>query len=107
MEDRLVVGVGLEDRLLLAAVARRHEDPVETAEHVELGDGQVGEAVDPRGEAQRYEVEPAGTPRPAGRRAVLATAGAQLLAERVVELGRKRAGAHAGRVRLGDPPDLV
>ena len=42
-----------------------------------------------------------------GGGAELAAGLAQLLAELVVELGRERAGADAGGVGLGDPPDVV
>ena len=63
VQHGLVVGEGVEDRLVLAAVARADRMRVEAAEHVELGDDERGERVDARGVLQRDEVEPAGAPR--------------------------------------------
>jgi hypothetical protein len=60
--------------------------PVEAAEDVELGDDERGHRVDARGVAQGDEVEPAGAPRAARRRAELAAALAQPLADVVVQL---------------------
>src|SRR5262249_14934666 len=107
VQDRLVVGEGVEARLLLTAVARADLDRLEAAEDVELRDHERGHRVQPRGVLERDEVEPAGAPRAPGGRADLAAALADLGPDVVVELGRERAGAHARRVRLRDAPDLV
>ena len=78
VQDRLVVGVVLEDRPRPRRGSGCRPDRLEAGEHVELGDRQCGQAVDARGVAQRDEVEPAGAARAAGRRAELAAALAQL-----------------------------
>src|SRR5919197_3924554 len=107
VQNRLVVGERVERRVLLAAVARAHLDPLEAAEDVELRDHERRERVDPRGVLQRHEVEPAGAPWAARRGAELAAALANLGAELVVQLGRERPRADTRGIRLGDPPDLV
>src|SRR5690606_31745820 len=53
------------------------------------------------------DVEPATAALAARGRAVLVALLAQVLPDLVVKLGRERARAHAGRVRLADAPDLV
>src|SRR4051794_8224066 len=107
VQHGLVIGEGVERRVLLTAVARAHLDALEAAEDVELRDHERRERVDARGVLQRDEVEPAGPARAARRRPELAAALADLAADLVVELRRERAGADAGRVRLRDAPDLV
>ena len=74
VQDRLVVGEVGEVRAVEAAVGRADLDLVEAGEHVELRDRQRRQAVDARGVAQRGDVQPAGAPRAAGRRAELAAA---------------------------------
>src|SRR3989454_9228977 len=52
-------------------------------------------------------VEPAAAPRPARGGAEFVPALAQQLADRVVELGRKRPGAHARVIRFGDAENVM
>ena len=73
-----VVEVGLVRREVagLAAVGKRVRDAdrklVEVGEHVELGEGEGGHAVDAHGVAERDQVEPAAAPLAPGDGAVLA-----------------------------------
>ena len=97
----------VEARLVRALVARADAERPEAGQHVELGHREVRQRVEPRGVAQGDEVDPADAAGAAGRRAVLAAGLAHRRAELVVELGRERAGADAGGVRLGHAPDLV
>src|SRR3954466_8864437 len=94
----LVVRIVRESRLFGAAIPGADVEVAEAGEHVELGDREMRERVDPGGIAQREEADPAAAPRAAGRRAVLPARLAQGGAEVVVELGRERARADAGRV---------
>ena len=80
---------------------------VEAVEHVELGEGELGEAVEADGVAEHHAVEPAGAAAAAGDGAVLAADVDQRVAVGVGQLGRERAGADARRVRLGDADDAV
>ena len=68
----------LLEGLALEAVAGADRDLVELVEDVELRDRERVEAVDAHGVAHRDRVEPAAAPRPAGGRAVLAAALAQI-----------------------------
>ena len=107
-----VVEVGLVDRHLVVAYAVDvvgHADRhlLEPGEHVELGEHEVGDAVDPSGVAGDHGVVPAAAARPAGRGAVLRADLAQVLTGVVVQLGRERPLADAGRVGLHDPDHPV
>ena len=111
--DRLrVVEVGLVERELVEALAvdlvrDADRDLLPAGQHVELGQDEVGDAVDPGRVARDRGVEPAAAAGTAGRRAVLAAGLAQGLAVVVEQLGRERAVADAGRVRLEDADDPV
>src|SRR5260221_13571492 len=74
---------------------------------MELGDAQARNPVDLDGALERGSIEPAAAPRPARGGAEFVPALAQQLADRVVELGRKRAGAHARGIRLGDAENVM
>ena len=80
---------------------------VEPVEHVELGERELGEAVDAHRLAQHHAVEPAGAAATAGDGAELPADVDQRVAVGVEQLGRERAGADAGGVRLGDADDPV
>ena len=80
---------------------------LEAVEHVELGEGELGEAVQPGGVAQHHAVEPPGTAPAPGDRPELAADVDEAVAVVVGELGGERSGADAGRVGLGDPDDAV
>jgi len=82
-------------------------DFVEIAEYIQQHDRQDVDAAEPRRVASRDGVEPSATARTPGHRAVLVAAVAQMLAGRVVLLGRKGPAAHASAVRLDDPDDAI
>src|SRR6478736_5776041 len=112
VDRRRVVEVGLVDRHLVVAhaadvVGDADRDLLEAGEDVELGDDEVGDAVDARGVAADDGVHPAAAARTARRRAVLGARLAEELARVVVQLGRERALADAGRVGLEDRDDRV
>src|SRR5690242_7660873 len=107
VEDRLVVGEGVEDGAFLGAVANRDPQRAEAAEDVELGDRQRVHAVEADRVAQRHQVHPAAAPPPSRRRPELVAALQHLLADLVFELGREGTGADPRRIGLGDSPDLV
>src|SRR5690606_41434351 len=88
-------------------VRHAHRDAFEAGEHVELGEEEVGEAVDACRVAGHDRVEPAATAWSSGRDAVLRAHLAQVLAVGVEELGRERTGTYPGRVRLQDPDHPV
>src|SRR6185436_13791243 len=107
-----VVEVALAHRHLVvphAAHVIGHTDRhlVETGEDVELGDHEVGDAVDPGGVAPDHRVHPAAAAGAAGRGAVLGPGLAQELAHVVIQLGRERAFADACGVGLEDGHDPV
>src|SRR3954471_22846423 len=93
VHDRLVVREVVEGRALRAEVAHAYVQRVDAGEHVELGDHEAGEAVDPSGVLQRHEVEPSGAAGPAGGGAELAAGLADLVPEGPFELGGERTGA--------------
>ena len=106
--DRLGAGdVALGHRHLVGAlavdgVADAHRHRLQARQHVELGQEVVGDAVDAGGVAGDDGVEPAAATGPAGRDADLAAGLRQVRAELVEQLGRERARADAGGVRLED-----
>ena len=104
-EVRAVGVVG--ERATVEPVARAHLDVVEAVEDVELGEGELGEAVQPGGVAEHHAVEPSGPPPPPGDRAELASDVDEPVAVGVGQLGGERPGTDAGRVGLGDPDDAV
>src|SRR5690606_16353345 len=101
----LVPAGGVERRVFGALAAVLVGDAqlqlVHPVEDVELGDAQAVDAVDRDRALERDDVDPAAAARAAGRRAELGAALADALADRVVQFGRKRAAADAGRVGLG------
>ena len=109
--DRLgVVEAGLRHRhlvdpLAVDVVRDAHRDLVPAGQHVELGEHEVGDAVDACGVAGDRGVVPAAASGAAGRGAELGAVLAQLLAVVVEQLGRERALADAGGVRLDDADD--
>ena len=77
-------------------------DAVETIEHVELGQRQAVDAADPHGLAHQHRVEPAAAALAPGVDAEFLAAAADLLADLVMQFGRKRALADPGRIGLAD-----
>src|SRR5690606_5002925 len=76
-------------------------------EHVELGQEELGQAVDAGGVARDDRVVPAAATGTPGGDADLAADGLQLDAVLVEELGRERPRADPGRVRLDHADDPV
>ena len=106
VEDRLVVGrVG--EPLAVGLVGHAHLDRVEGVEHVELGQGHLGQRVEPDRLAHHDGVEPAGAAAAPGVDPVLVAPVDQGVADLVGQLGRERTAAHPGHVGLGDADDLV
>src|SRR5688572_975473 len=80
---------------------------LDAVEHIQLGDAQAGDAVQLDRALERRGVEPAGAPRPPGRRAELLAALAQALADVVGKLGGKRPFADARGVGLRDAQHIM
>jgi hypothetical protein len=84
------------------AIGGAEIDLVKAVEHVELGQRDTVDAAGLDRLPHCHRVKPAAAPLASGDDAEFAAALAELLADRVVELGRKRAAADARRVGLGD-----
>ena len=85
--------------LAIDVVGHAHLDGVEGRKHVELGHGDVGEAVDARGIVGDRAVKPAATTTATGGHAVLIA----LLGQRVASLGLiGKLGGHGARTDAGD-----
>ncbi len=89
--------------LALAHVPGADPDRLELVEHVDLGEHHRVDAVGGDRVARHRRVEPSDAARAPGRGAVLGTDLAELVAERVRQLGGKRPVADPRRVRLEDP----
>ena len=100
---REVVGLGSVGQ----QVAHADGNLGEGREHVELGQRERGDAVDPDREAERRQVEPAAAALAARHGAELAAELAHALLRLALDLGRERALADAGHVGLRDAEDLV
>ncbi len=96
-----VVGVTVE-QASVESVAGADAQRVEVVEHVEFGERDVGERVHAHGMAQHHEVEPSRTTATTGDGAKFTTDVDHAIGHLAVHLGRKRAGANARGVRLGD-----
>mmetsp|Transcript_34544 Transcript_34544/g.87341 ORF Transcript_34544/g.87341 Transcript_34544/m.87341 type:complete len:205 (+) Transcript_34544:370-984(+) len=81
-----VGGHRVEHRALLGAVARAHLDLRQLVQHVQLGQVDVGQAIDAAHVAQRGDVHPADTARAARGSAVLVALLAQLLGQGAKDL---------------------
>src|SRR5690606_1415873 len=94
---------------LLAAVlvADAHLQGVEPVQPVGRGDAQAADAVDGDRALERNDVDPAAAARAAGGGAVLLATVTQALPGRIVQLGRERTAADAGRVGLADAQHVV
>ena len=77
------------------------------AQHVEQHHRQRVDAAQPGRVADRHGIEPAAAPRPPGDRAVFVAPVANVLADLVVLLGRKRPAADARRIGLHHADHLV
>src|SRR5699024_5310046 len=83
-----------------------HGDGLATGDHVQLGEEEVGDAVDTCRVTGDGCVEPTAAAVTAGGDPVLATVTAQPLAFLVEQFGRERPGTHTGGVGLEDSDDL-
>ena len=98
VEDRLVVGrVG--EPLAVGLVGHAHLDRVEGVEHVELGQGHLGQRVEPHRLAHHHRVEPARPAPAAGVDPVLVAPLDQGVADLVDQLGGERARSPPGSRR--------
>src|SRR3954454_22328028 len=105
VDRRCVMEVGLRHRHLVVpgavhVVRDADRDLLAAGEGVELGEDEVGDAVHAGGVPTDARVLPATPARATGRRTELGPLLAQPLAVRVQQLGRERALADTGRVRL-------
>src|SRR5659263_225277 len=82
-------------------------DLVETGKHVQLGDGQAGEPVQPHRVLENDQIEPAAAPLAPGGGAVFVPLPDQLVAQLVGQLGGEGTLADTGGVSLTDAHDLV
>ena len=82
-------------------------DRIEAIEDIEFGEGDAVDAGGQHGLAHECGVEPAATARTAGDDAEFLSALAQELSGLVLELGRKRPFADAGRIGLGDTQHVM
>ena len=81
-------------------IGRANFDLFQIAEHVEQHDCETIDAAEPGRIARGHRVEPAAAARAASDRAVFIAAIADVLADRVVLLGRKRPAADASGIGL-------
>src|SRR3954471_11041895 len=88
------------DFLAVEPVPDANLDSFEPIEDVELGQGEPGNAAGPHRLAHQHGVEPAAAALASGVHAELLAAPADLLADCVMQFGRERSLADAGRVRL-------
>src|SRR3954468_24486985 len=102
-----LVGRDVVVRLAAGAIADADAQRLEAAEHVELREREVGQAVEPRRVPQHAAVEPAAPTLAPGRRAELGPTLAQPDARGVERLRRERAAADARDVRLRDADDAL
>src|SRR5699024_12734749 len=86
---------------------RSHRNALQAGQYVQLGEPEIGDAVDSGRIAGDHRVEPAATTRPTRRGTELAARIAEEIAGFVVQLGGERAFAHAGRVRLENAGDAI
>src|SRR3954466_4091774 len=77
-------------------------DGLETTDDIELGQGKPVDAAGPHGLAHQHRVKPAAAPFASGVDAKFLAAAADLLANGVMQLGRKRPLAASRSVRLAD-----
>src|SRR4029453_8602609 len=101
VQQRLVVGEAVE-AAAVGLVGDAHLDGGEGVEDVELGDGQLGQRVEPDRVAQHHGVEPTGPAAAPGVGAVLVAPVDQGVADVVEQLGGERPRANPGDVGLGD-----
>ena len=90
------------DALAINLVCHTNRNFFDAGEHVELGEHEVGEAVDARRVAGDRGVIPTTAARAAGGGAVFVTGCSQLLAPCIEKLGWERACTNAGCVSLDD-----
>ncbi len=102
-----LVGRHVVATLAIHVVSHAQRNLLQTGEHVELGEHDVGQTVDLGRVTIHHRVEPAATTRTAGGHAILVALGAQPIAFLAEQLGRERTFAHTGHIRLGDADHAV
>ena len=115
--DRLVDGLDVGDQLrsirvvleqrAVEAITGADLDRVEAVEDVELGERQLGQAVEANRLTQHHAVEPPCPAAASGDRAELLADVDERVAIDVEQLGRERSGTDTGGVGLGDPDDPI
>src|SRR5438045_2277480 len=90
------------DFLSVQPVTGADLDGVETIQNIELGQRQPVDAAGPHGLAHQHGIEPADAPLASSIDPELLAAAANLLADLVMQFGRKRALADPGRIGLAD-----
>src|SRR5216683_1100261 len=93
----------VREHLVVVLVADADLDRLAGVQHVELGDGQGVEPIDPRGVAQADGVHPSAASRPARDRAELLAPRAQQIGNVAAQLRGERAAPHPRAIGLGDP----
>ena len=93
--------------LAVGLVGHANPDGFELVEHVELGDGQFRERIDPGRVPKHHGIQPSRTATPTRIGAVLVAHVHEVVADLVEQFGGERSGTHAGDVGLGDPDDPV
>src|SRR5690606_29027680 len=93
--------------LAVVSVRRADLDLIQAAEHIELGDGELCQTVDHGGVAQRHEIEPSTSARPAGGRTKLIPDSSEPVSDVVGQLGGEWAIAYARAVGLPDADHAI
>src|SRR5271169_1879509 len=95
------------DFLAIQYIAVADLDGVETIENIKLGQRQAVDAAGPHALAHQRRIEPAAAPLAPGIDAEFLAAAADLLADLIMQFGRKWALADPGRIGLAYPQDIV
>ena len=93
--------------LTVGLVGHADPDRLQLVEDVQLGDGQLGQRVDPDGVAEHDGIQPARAPTTPGGGPVLMADVHEVVAHLVEQLGGERPCSHTRHVGLGDAYDPV
>ena len=96
------VGRNGRQRFAVKPVRDADTDLIETAQRVQVHQGDIGGPAEPDRVAAGNSVEPTAAARPAGRRAILVTLIADAITRRIPKLAHKRPGTDTGRIGLHD-----
>src|ERR1700761_4974111 len=95
------------DFFAVEQIPRANLDGFETIENIELGQRQAMDAAGPHGLAHQRRIEPAAAALASGVDTEFLAAPADLLANLIMQFGRKRALPDPGRVSLADPKHVA